>query len=204
MSNKIIAIFAKDSKNGIGKKGGLPWQGNTDLKPELEFFKKTTLTNNVIMGRKTYESIGKPLPCRHNYVLTRNPEEFIKRHGLKVQSSFADGDARFFVTNYYEGIRKAKANNIVGRFLGVTNSFDDIVKLGLDANYYLIGGKDIYESFIDRCDEIICSHIKGNYKSDVKIDGKIFEGFVESDVMEVGKCFKAVRYVRNNDLTKQL
>lgn len=197
MSSKIIAILAKDPNNGIGIKGGLPWKGVSDLKSELDFFKRTTLTSNVIMGRKTYESIGKPLPCRNNYVLTNDIDNFVLKHDLEVESSFVNGDARFLVTNYYSGIRNAKANNIAGRFVGVTNSFDDILKINSNADYYLIGGKSIYEAYIGKCDEIICSHVKKKYKSDVKIDEKIFEGFVEDCVMEETKFFKAVKYVRN-------
>ncbi len=53
----------------IGKNGALPWH----LPEDLAFFRRTTLGHPVVMGRKTFESIGKALPKRRNIVLTRDP-----------------------------------------------------------------------------------------------------------------------------------
>lgn len=53
----------------IGRNGTLPWH----LPEDLAFFKRTTLGHPVVMGRKTFESIGRPLPRRRNIVLTRDP-----------------------------------------------------------------------------------------------------------------------------------
>lgn len=64
-----ISLIAAVAQNGvIGREGGLPWRIPEDLK----FFKATTLGKPVIMGRKTFQSIGKPLPGRMNIVLTRD------------------------------------------------------------------------------------------------------------------------------------
>lgn len=60
----IIVAIAQDM--AIGNKGGLLW----DCKPDLKHFKDLTTGNIVIMGRKTYESIGKPLPNRQNIIIT--------------------------------------------------------------------------------------------------------------------------------------
>lgn len=57
-----------DLNRAIGMNGGLPWRLSADLK----YFKKTTIGKPIIMGRKTYESIGHPLPGRKNIVVTRN------------------------------------------------------------------------------------------------------------------------------------
>ncbi|MBA3829642.1 MAG: dihydrofolate reductase [Taibaiella sp.] len=62
----LIVAVAED--NAIGRNNQLPWH----LPEDLKFFKRTTLGKPVIMGRKTYESLGKPLPGRVNIVLTRN------------------------------------------------------------------------------------------------------------------------------------
>src|SRR5579871_5823315 len=64
----ISLIVAKSSNDVIGHQNKLPWRIPEDLK----LFKQLTLGKAVIMGRKTYESIGKPLPNRLNIVLTRN------------------------------------------------------------------------------------------------------------------------------------
>jgi dihydrofolate reductase len=65
---RLIAIVAMDPNRLIGRDGTLPWH----LPEDLAFFKKTTLGHPVLMGRKTFESIGRPLPKRRNIVLTRD------------------------------------------------------------------------------------------------------------------------------------
>ncbi|MCK4608479.1 MAG: dihydrofolate reductase [Gammaproteobacteria bacterium] len=65
---KIAIIAALANKGVIGNKNKLPWH----LPADLRHFKELTLGKPIIMGRKTYESIGKPLPGRRNIVLTRD------------------------------------------------------------------------------------------------------------------------------------
>jgi len=64
----IVLVAAVGENNVIGYAGQLPWH----LKSDLQHFKTLTLNRPVIMGRKTYDSIGKPLPGRTNIVLTRD------------------------------------------------------------------------------------------------------------------------------------
>ena len=66
----MIAIVAMSRNRAIGLEGRIPWHLSEDLK----FFKRTTLGHVVLMGRKTYESIGKPLPGRENWVLSRSAD----------------------------------------------------------------------------------------------------------------------------------
>jgi dihydrofolate reductase len=63
---KISLIVAAATNNVIGRDGGLPWHISEDLKR----FKRLTIGKPIIMGRKTYESIGKPLPDRRNIVIS--------------------------------------------------------------------------------------------------------------------------------------
>ena len=64
---RLIAVVAMASNRVIGRDGKLPWH----LPEDLKFFKETTLGHPILMGRKTFESIGKPLPKRRNIVLSR-------------------------------------------------------------------------------------------------------------------------------------
>ena len=66
----MIAIAAMSRNRAIGLEGRIPWHLSEDLK----FFKRTTLGHVVLMGRKTYDSIGKPLPGRDNWILSRTAE----------------------------------------------------------------------------------------------------------------------------------
>ena len=64
----ISLIVAMDERLGIGKDGKLPWRLSSDLKR----FRELTMGHHMIVGRKTFESIGKPLPGRQTIVVTRN------------------------------------------------------------------------------------------------------------------------------------
>lgn len=65
----LVSLVVARADNGvIGRDNGLPWH----LPADLKHFKRLTVGKPVIMGRKTYESIGRPLPGRHNIVVTRN------------------------------------------------------------------------------------------------------------------------------------
>ena len=67
---KVAMVMAMDRNRLIGKEGGLPWKISADLK----YFKRVTMGKPIIMGRKTWDSIGRPLPGRTNIVVTRNTD----------------------------------------------------------------------------------------------------------------------------------
>lgn len=77
----IEMIYASTLKGVIGNKGQIPWH----LPEDLQYFKKMTLNKNVVMGRKTFESIGRPLPGRKNIVLTT--QEDWSHDGVEVYHS---------------------------------------------------------------------------------------------------------------------
>ena len=66
----ISLMVAHDPNRVIGKDNQLPWH----IPEDLAYFKKHTVGKGIVMGRNTYESIGRPLPKRRNIVVTRNPE----------------------------------------------------------------------------------------------------------------------------------
>lgn len=80
----ISAIVAISENNVIGHDNQLPWY----LPADLKYFKKTTLHHPVIMGRKSFESIGRPLPKRQNIVITKNP--FYIANGISVAHSLEE------------------------------------------------------------------------------------------------------------------
>ncbi|SDE37047.1 dihydrofolate reductase [Paenibacillus sp. UNCCL117] len=80
----ISYILAMDENRGIGYENKLPWR----LPADLQFFKRTTMGATILMGRKTYDSIGKPLPGRTNVVLTR--DEQFQAEGCRVVRSVAE------------------------------------------------------------------------------------------------------------------
>ncbi|MEJ2759829.1 MAG: dihydrofolate reductase [Anaerolineales bacterium] len=96
----IVSLIAAISENGvIGKDGEIPWR----LPADLKLFKTLTMGHHLIIGRRTYESIGKPLPGREMIVLTRKNDYIAS--GCQVASSMdeameiaeAAGDTEAFV-----------------------------------------------------------------------------------------------------------
>jgi dihydrofolate reductase len=96
----VSLIFAMDEKGGIGIANHLPWHLSADLKR----FKALTMGHHIIMGRKTYESIGKPLPGRTNLVVTRDPSYqaagCLVAHSLDeaLQTAEERGEDEVFIT----------------------------------------------------------------------------------------------------------
>jgi dihydrofolate reductase len=77
-----LAIIVAAARNGvIGRGNALPWH----LPGDLQYFKRVTMGKPVLMGRKTFESIGRPLPGRTNVVISRNPD--FSADGVKVVAS---------------------------------------------------------------------------------------------------------------------
>ena len=98
MSNQEISIIVAMAQNRtIGINNTLPWRCPEDLK----HFKSLTMGHHMIMGRKTFDSIGKPLPGRTTVVVSRNPsleiEGCIVAHSLKEAIAASAGDTEIFV-----------------------------------------------------------------------------------------------------------
>ena len=81
----VSIICATDEKRGIGKKGKIPWHIPEDFKR----LKKITTGHPIIMGRKTFESIGRVLPGRRSIVITRDEKEFLLSHPEFISGSSA-------------------------------------------------------------------------------------------------------------------
>jgi len=80
----ISLIWAMDENRVIGYRNQLPWR----LPEDLKFFKRVTMGHPIMMGRKTFESIGKPLPGRENIIVTR--DESYQKEGCAVMNSIED------------------------------------------------------------------------------------------------------------------
>ena len=130
MKLALIAAYAQNRVVGIDNK--LPWH----LPEDLKYFKRCTSGKAIIMGRKTFESIGRPLPNRTNIVISRNPE--FNMDGVKVVSTLD------------EAIELAKAVNEI-------NGIDEIM---------VIGGATIYELTLPLADRLYLTHVHANVEGD--------------------------------------
>jgi dihydrofolate reductase len=80
----IVLVVAVAENGVIGRKGDLPWR----IPGDLRHFKAVTMGKPVVMGRKTYDSIGKPLPGRPNIVITRDRN--FRAEGVRIASGFEE------------------------------------------------------------------------------------------------------------------
>jgi len=87
MSKQLTLVVAMDAQRGIGVDNKLPWH----LPEDLAHFKRVTLGHPIIMGRKTFDSIGRPLPKRRNIVVTRNADW--SHEGVEVAGSLEEAVA---------------------------------------------------------------------------------------------------------------
>ena len=83
--DKTLTLIAAMGKNrAIGLEGRMPWH----LPAELQHFKKATMGKSIVMGRKTWQAIGRPLPGRQNIVISRNPG--FHAEGVDLAASLED------------------------------------------------------------------------------------------------------------------
>lgn len=129
-----VTIVAAIARNGvIGKDGKLPWHFPEDMK----HFRSLTTGHVVIMGRKTWDSIGrKPLPNRINVVITSTPKEI----ATKDIDVLAGSDIGSAAIEFFKGTNK---------------------------EIFIIGGASIYKEALPIADRMVITHINGEYEGDV-------------------------------------
>ena len=111
----VSLIVAVSENRVIGRAGGLPWRLSADLK----HFKKTTMGHHLIIGRRTWDEVGKPLPGRTMVVVTRSrrfaPDGVRVAHSLEEALDIARNDDEPFIGGGALIYRMALENNIVDR-----------------------------------------------------------------------------------------
>lgn len=98
---KLSLICAMDENMVIGKNNSLPWH----LPEDLKYFKRTTMGKCIIMGRKTYESIGRPLPGRTNIIVTRSRDYEVEN--ARVVDCLTDAIELAETVSYIDGAEEA-------------------------------------------------------------------------------------------------
>ena len=111
----VSLIVAVSSNGVIGRDGGLPWR----LSADLRHFKRTTMGHHLIIGRRTWEEVGKPLPGRTMVVLTRDrsfaADEVKVVHSLEEALAVARGDDEPFIAGGAQIYRMALEAGLVDK-----------------------------------------------------------------------------------------
>jgi dihydrofolate reductase len=165
MSKLLISIVVAVSRNGIiGRDGDMPWRLSTDLKR----FKALTLGKPVIMGRKTFQTIGRPLPGRPNIVITRD---------------------RAF---HAEGVRTAYS---LDEAIDVAAT---LIEEGGAPEICIIGGGEIYRQSLGNADRLYVTHVETNVDGDTSfpaIEPAVWSTETELDVPAGEKDSYPTRFV---------
>jgi dihydrofolate reductase len=130
---KISLIVAVAENGVIGANGGLPWRLSADLKT----FRRLTLGKPIIMGRKTFQSLKKPLDGRDNIVLTTDP--FFEAQGVSVVNTFADA-------------------MVLARTLALTRGADEVM---------VIGGAEVFRAALPHAGRIYWTAVHARPDGDV-------------------------------------
>lgn len=139
----VAIIVATAAKGVIGRNNQLPWH----LPQDLKYFKATTLGKPVIMGRKTFESIGRPLPGRPNLVVTRRDDW--RAEGVEVESSLERAITR------------------AGELVNVQGDIAPEVMI--------IGGAEIYRAAMELADRIYLTEIDLEVDGDARFPALMSE-----------------------------
>ncbi len=142
---KIVLIAAFAQNRVVGINNTLPWH----LPEDLKYFKRTTSGKAIIMGRKTYDSIGRPLPNRTNIVISRNRD--FQAEGVRV------------VTSLEAAIELAKEVNYI-------NDVQEVM---------IIGGASIYEAALPIADRLYLTHVHAEIEGDAYFPEVNFKQWVE-------------------------
>ncbi|MCR2746720.1 dihydrofolate reductase [Limnobacter parvus] len=162
-----VSIVAAIAKNGIiGIDNRLPWH----LPEDLAFFKQTTLGCPVLMGRKTYESINRPLPGRLNVVLTSNTDW--------QPAPAKDGTPRNVIA-YPTPLPSGSTTQIAT----ATNLPNALQWLARFEQIFLIGGSNLYQQALEQnlVDELVLTEIHQNFDGDASFPQWDRERFTEVD-----------------------
>ena len=158
---KIIIIAAMNEDRVIGKDGEVPWHDPADLK----HFKRTTMGHAVIMGRKTFDSIVKPLPGRRNIVITRNAETLPARRDRNAETQNAETlKRRNAEIQNAETLKRRNAEmSASGTSLDFVSSLEAALRLCRERNEeqaYIVGGGQVYRQALAVADEMVITHIE--------------------------------------------
>jgi dihydrofolate reductase len=194
----LVLISAVASNGVIGTQNTLPWR----LPEDLAFFKKVTLGHAIVMGRTTYESIGRPLPGRCNIVVTRNTTW----RPAELADSIPCVEAKDF--QFQPDVKTSLVIcNSIEQALSVAKKINGSQTEGKDI--FVIGGSQIYEALLPHADALILTQIHHEFVGDA-----YFPHWSKSDFKEVWRenhgaseerpwSYSFVRYERQTNTQNQ-
>ena len=159
---KLSLIVAMAKNRAIGLNNTLPWH----LPEDLKYFKSVTMGKPIVMGRKTFDSIGRPLPGRLNVVITRNSEW--QHPGVKTASSLQQAMS---IAEEQRAAEQGERGEGEGE--GISTEAEEVM---------VIGGEEIYRTAIDLADRLYITRVQATVQGDA-----FFPEYNEADWQEVSR-----------------
>ncbi len=141
----VVLVLAVSENGVIGRGNALPW----DLPDDLQHFKRATMGCPILMGRKTFESVGRPLPGRTNLVLTRDGTW--QAPGVTV------------LTSVDEALARAQAQALIDGSAAIC----------------VVGGAEIYRLCLPKADRLLITLVHGNVDGDATFDLSVLRDWKE-------------------------
>ena len=162
IATHLTLIVALDAKRGIGIRNTLPWR----LPEDLAHFKRVTSGHPIIMGRKTFDSIGRALPNRRNIVITRNPAW--RHDGVEAVDSLAAaialiGNVRGFIIGGAQVF--AESMDVADQMIvtEIDHTFEcDTFFPALDSSQWRASAREAHHSSANGFDFSIVTYTKAN------------------------------------------
>ena len=159
----VIAVAAMSLNRVIGRDNKIPWH----LPEDFKWFKKLTTGSLVIMGRKTFESLGRPLPNRTNIVVTRDPEHLARDPRFMAIFS-GPNEGRWQVRT--ESPSQTDFASLTDRDVWLVRDPRELAeafeKARLPRELFVIGGAQIYAQLLARCTDLYLSVVQREVEGD--------------------------------------
>lgn len=171
----MISIIAAIGKNNeLGKENKLLWS----LPRDMKHFREKTKGHPVIMGRKTFESIGRPLPNRRNIIITRDLNYL--RDSVDVVHSLEEA---------LELLRTSPPSPLLDKERGARSESDERGEVEI----FIIGGAEIYKQTIARADKLYITHLHAEFP-----EADSYFPFIDLDLWQKTKSEKFKKDEQNN------
>ena len=190
------AIAAMSQNRVIGAQGKIPWY----LPDDFKWFKQVTMGNVIVMGRKTFESIGNPLPGRKNLVLTKHPRKLIKQHP-EIFGQFQEwrgGKSRGNLLKRPYQFHFSKLGEKVETEIFISNSLDRLNPEEFPNDIFICGGAQIYEDALPRCSDLYLTLVKRDIEGGDAFFPPFEDKFTAVEEIRDTPEFKIIHYKHRN------
>lgn len=156
----LTAIVAMTPSGVIGRDGDMPWRLSSDLRR----FKRLTMGGTLIMGRRTFDSIGRPLPGRRTIVVTRNPDwsvEGVTRAASPLEALQMAGVGR------PAAVSNEKTEDLGNQATSHETGYSSAESTG---RVFVVGGAEIYRQLLPKCTYLYLTRVLSGVEGDTKLE----------------------------------